>query len=220
MDTITSTCCCYQGLNCDLAPTGLYWTTASRTATHHIADDDLEGYGLGRLDAAATAPTKDRLLVRADCRGHLSEWDPYIFARVGTIGDAVSHWTDPTVLIPAVSGLIGAAIGGLCSILASRYQVKRQFEQQKAERREAASHQFDGLRVLLQSAKAPAQCTEVAMALRRFFIENPEFLSKIENRNFFRDYLAELCGTNPPSDAYWTDLRILGFLTDEDQLKS
>lgn len=131
----------------------------------------------------------------------------------------MATWTDPTVLIPAASGLLGAAIGGLCSILASYYQVKKQFEQQKRELQDAASRQFAGLRVLLKSAKTPAQFTEVALGLRHFFIANPEFLSDHENLEFFNGYLAALCERTPPSDAYWTDERTLGFLTDEDRLK-
>jgi hypothetical protein len=132
----------------------------------------------------------------------------------------MSPWTNPPVLISVATALIGAAVGGACSVLAASVQVRKQFEQQRRERREAISRQMEGLRVFLKAAKTPAQCTEVAFALRRFFMENPERLSESENREFFNKYLATLCERTPPSDAYWTVLRSLGFLTDEDQLKS
>ena len=128
--------------------------------------------------------------------------------------------TDPAVVIPAAAGLIGAMLGGFCAILASYIQVKIQFKQQNGDRRAAVSRQMDGLRVFLKNAKTAAQCTEVALGLRRFFMENPERLSEPENREFFSDYLAVLCERTPPSDGYWTDHRMLCFLSDEDNLKS
>ena len=51
--------------------------------TNHILDDDLEVYGLGRLDAAATALAKGHLVGCAECQDRLTEWEEYIRAMRG-----------------------------------------------------------------------------------------------------------------------------------------
>jgi anti-sigma factor RsiW len=52
-------------------------------ATHHILDDDLEAYSLGRLAAAATARTEEHLADCAGCQDRLTGWDEYIQAMRG-----------------------------------------------------------------------------------------------------------------------------------------
>jgi anti-sigma factor RsiW len=43
----------------------------------HICEDDLECYALGRLPEAQQAPLEEHLLVCADCRDRLDEWNDY-----------------------------------------------------------------------------------------------------------------------------------------------
>jgi anti-sigma factor RsiW len=47
-------------------------------ATHHTADDDLEGYSRGRLSIEASAPLEEHLLVCTRCQERLARWDEYI----------------------------------------------------------------------------------------------------------------------------------------------
>jgi hypothetical protein len=132
----------------------------------------------------------------------------------------MSSWTDASVLIPAAAGLVGALIGGLCTIWGASRQVRAQSDQQRREKREAVARQMEGLKILLKRAKTPSQLTEVAFRLRRFFVDNPERLyAEPGHVEFFDTYLAPLSEANPPSDAYWSDQFLLGFLTDEDRLK-
>jgi anti-sigma factor RsiW len=49
-------------------------------AAPHITDEDLELYALDRLAEAAAAPVEEHLLVCAECRDRLVEWDEYIRA--------------------------------------------------------------------------------------------------------------------------------------------
>jgi hypothetical protein len=132
----------------------------------------------------------------------------------------MQSWNVPSTVIPAVSGLVGAAIGGLCTIWAATRQLNAQWKQEKRERREAVARQMEGAKVLIRNAKRPAQCTEAALRLRRFFVDNPQRLyAEPGHVEFFETYLAPLSEGTPPSDLYWTDLRMLGFLTDGDRLK-
>lgn len=132
----------------------------------------------------------------------------------------MQSWNDPSTVIPAVSGLVGAAIGGLCTIWAATRQLNAQWKQEKRERREAVARQMEGVKVVIKNAKRPAQCTEAALRLRRFFVDNPERLyAEPDHVKFFETYLAPLSDQTPSSDSYWTDERTFGFLTDEDQPK-
>jgi len=79
-----------------------------------------------------------------------------------------------------------------------------------------------GLKIQIRAATTPPQCTEVAMRLRRFFIDNPERLSAEEiHREFFDEHLAPLSELRPPADGYWSDTRMMSFWAgaDEDGLK-
>jgi anti-sigma factor RsiW len=49
-------------------------------AAHHILDDNLESYSLGRLGTAAMAPVEEHLLGCSVCRDRLARWDDYIRA--------------------------------------------------------------------------------------------------------------------------------------------
>lgn len=49
-------------------------------AAIHIDDDALEAYSLGRLADADAAPVEEHLLVCAECRDRLAEWDEYVRA--------------------------------------------------------------------------------------------------------------------------------------------
>ena len=130
----------------------------------------------------------------------------------------MSAWQDLSILIPAVSGLVGALIGGLCSIWAARSQVRAQSTEQKREVREYLAQQMLGLKIQLKAAKTPMQCTEVAMRLRRFFLENPERLNaEPTHREFFDEHLAPLSELRPPSDLYWTDHRLISFWAGADE---
>lgn len=125
---------------------------------------------------------------------------------------AVESWSDPSILIPTLAGLAGAIIGGGCSILAATRQVRIQAEQQKRERHEAIARQLNGFRIAIRNVKHPRHCTDIAIPLRRFFLDNPECL--VSNEEFFVDYLAPLTDSIRPADEYWTDTRILGFTVD------
>ena len=46
----------------------------------HSTDDDLELYALDRLAEAASALIEEHLLVCAECRGRLANWDQYLRA--------------------------------------------------------------------------------------------------------------------------------------------
>ena len=48
--------------------------------SHHIAEDDLEAYSLGRLASAASAPLEEHLLVCEHCQERLAGWDDYLRA--------------------------------------------------------------------------------------------------------------------------------------------
>jgi hypothetical protein len=78
--------------------------------------------------------------------------------------------------------------------------------------------ELDGLKLAISHAKYPAHFTDAALALRRWFYENPEMIRK--NSEFFRAYLAPLADSVRPSDAYWTDERILGFSGEAQGLKT
>ena len=47
---------------------------------HHMVDEDLEAYSLGRLPAATSAPLEEHLLGCTGCQHRLAGWDEYISA--------------------------------------------------------------------------------------------------------------------------------------------
>ena len=49
-------------------------------AAHHIPDDNLEAYSLGRLAAGVAAPAEEHLLRCSVCRNGLARWDDYLRA--------------------------------------------------------------------------------------------------------------------------------------------
>jgi hypothetical protein len=55
-----------------------YWIPIPEMVARHIDDDALEAYSLGRL--AAVEPAEEHLLVCADCRERLAQWDEYVRA--------------------------------------------------------------------------------------------------------------------------------------------
>jgi len=52
---------------------GRYWVSAAGTATHHIAEDDLELYMLDRLAEPSAAPVEEHQLVSEEWRARLAE---------------------------------------------------------------------------------------------------------------------------------------------------
>jgi hypothetical protein len=126
----------------------------------------------------------------------------------------------PDVWIPAVSGLVGALIGGACTIWAATRQFNLQAQKEHRQRHEQLVRRYDSFRLRIGSMKrldagVRAECSKLALDMRAFFIENADQLRKSENQEFYDEYLAE--ATNP-SDAYWTDERWLGFVTDGERL--
>jgi hypothetical protein len=123
----------------------------------------------------------------------------------------------PDVWIPAVSGLVGALIGGACTIWAATRQFNLQAQKEERQRHEQIVRKFDSFRLRIDSMKKAnlAECSKLALEMRSFFIENADQLRERENQDFYDEYLAE--ATNP-SDAYWTDVRWLGFVSDVKRL--
>ena len=123
----------------------------------------------------------------------------------------------PDIWIPAVSGLGGALIGGACTILAATHQFKLQSQKEHRERHEQIARKFASFRLRIDSMKKPnlPECSKLALEMRSFFIENADQLRESENQDFYDEYLAE--ATNP-SDAYWNDVRWLGFVSDVKRL--
>jgi len=79
---------------------------------------------------------------------------------------------------------------------------------------------MEGLKVSIRSATRPEQCTDVALKLRRFFVDNPERLSaEPQHLDFFQSYLAVLCEMTPPANAYWTEDLMRRFRADGEKLK-
>ncbi len=128
----------------------------------------------------------------------------------------------PDIWIPAISGLIGALIGGACTIMAATHQFNLLTEKERRQRNEQLLREFGSYRLRIASMKrldigARSECSKLALDMRAFFIENPQQLCRSESREFYDEYLAE--ATNP-SDAYWTDERWLGFVTDGARLSA
>jgi hypothetical protein len=96
--------------------------------------------------------------------------------------------------MPAIAGLVGAAVGGLCTLWAATKQTRMQFERQALERRAAIDGQMAGLKVLIASAKSSEQIVEAALRARQFFLEYPEQLNQPENAEYFEKYLSGLHG--------------------------
>src|SRR5258708_5005469 len=102
----------------------------------------------------------------------------------------MQQWTDPAVLYPALiaagSGLLGAIIGGLCTLWATRNQLKKQDEDKKLEWRLRLGKQIHTLRLMIDKAQNHFQYTEAGLAARRFFFDNPEsLLLEVDHQKFF-----------------------------------
>jgi hypothetical protein len=96
--------------------------------------------------------------------------------------------------------------------------VRLQIEEQRREHFDTMVRELDGLKLAISHAKYPVHFTDAALALRRWFCENPEMIR--ENSEFFGTYLAPLVDSVRPSDAYWTDERILGFSSEAQGLRT
>ena len=121
-------------------------------------------------------------------------------------------WNDPTIMFPAlisaVSGLLGAAIGGWCTLRATKTQLKKQEDERINEWRLRLGRQVTTIRVMIDKAQFPHQFTEAALMARRFFFENPEsLLLEPGHQTFFDEHLAVLSATHPPSELYWDSTR-------------
>ncbi|MGO8791956.1 MAG: hypothetical protein ACLQVL_31845 [Terriglobia bacterium] len=126
-------------------------------------------------------------------------------------------WIDPAWAIPAIAGLVGAAIGGLCTLWAATRQTRMQFERQASERRSATAGQMAGLKILIASARSSEQVVEAALRARQFFLEYPEQLNEPDNAEYFQKYLS---GVHDISQlASWTDEKQDLFLFDSGDLK-
>jgi hypothetical protein len=124
------------------------------------------------------------------------------------------------VLIPAIAGLVGALIGGGCTIWAARYQFTLQARKEQLQRDEQVARKIKSFRLRIDSLKkldasALAELSKCAFEIRTLFIDNPDQLLRTENQEFFDEYLAEAAN---PSEAYWTDERVFGFVSDAKKL--
>ena len=126
-------------------------------------------------------------------------------------------WIDPAWAIPAIAGLVGAVIGGLCTLCAATKQTRMQFDRQASERRGAIASQIAGLKILIASAKSSVQVVEAALRARQFFLEYPEQLNEPDNAEYFQKYLSGLHDISQL--AFWTDEKQDLFLFDSGDLK-
>jgi hypothetical protein len=121
-----------------------------------------------------------------------------------------SSWFEPTVVIPAASGLLGSIIGGAMAIwggyLQARSASKILEESQKRELR--------GLEMAIDKARTPDQFTAAALRLKEFFFRNPEMFTLEPNNAFFSKHLQEIHSDPRPAPQYWDDDRKLAIKID------
>jgi len=96
----------------------------------------------------------------------------------------------PDVLIPAIAGLVGALIGGGCTIWAARHQFTLQARKEQPQRDEQVARKIKSFRLRIDSLKkldasALAELSKDAVELRTLFIDNRDQLLRTENQEFF-----------------------------------
>jgi hypothetical protein len=106
-------------------------------------------------------------------------------------------WNEPSVLIPAVSGLVGSVIGGLLSMKATLIQIKKQHDEAERQRiinedreRQYVATQLNGLKLAISRVDNSEQLADVLYALRDFFLAHPGLLMLDENAGFYVGFLA------------------------------
>jgi hypothetical protein len=103
-------------------------------------------------------------------------------------------WSDPEVILPVASGLLGSLIGGFMAMWGASRQVTKQARLTKDAFIEAAQRRLEGIKIAIDAARQPSHYSASALALRR--------------------HLSELSEETPPSNAYWDGDRTLGIKID------